>query len=559
MAKKKDKSFSGKVIRGIRRELGRYWTDFESHVADLNTERRGMPIGDLSGNPITAGTTVSYLDDCRMRSYDEEFMDRDGIDCFTYPGLSVQWRQRPRVLTFSPEALDALDLPDRGALGSSPTSRLTRLFPSCLLIDMRDMHREYYSIQIDYAFAYAEYDEESDRTLILYVGGGPEGWGNTIESKLLLDGPTFATARDFSEKDAARRNVAYWSGTGRKRDLADYYYDPTMDDEDFGRDMDDILALACSDGAFLTEYMDGNVPALELHLADGIADVGAEDTADDETAGRADTIETKAAPADDEAVTPDAAPAPEGTKVEVGAEAGTEGETVSETPADDEKPASEPPIEPAPSTDELLDQIESLQLSHADQMELLEKAVANRDFRIRTLEDENECLRKANRALEARAALPFDMRLPRTPADAARLAAQAFPDRLLILDKAIASAEAYGGDTAEVWDVLRCMAGTLHPMIFDRHPGNLPRAFQAETGYELALREDKATGQVPDLAALRRVVYDGAERDMTAHVKGRGTKAGSTLRVHFLADYGRNLIVIGHCGEHLRTTRSRGM
>ena len=100
-----------------------YWTDFESHVADLNTERRGMPIGDLSGNPITAGTTVSYLDDCRMRSYDEGFMDRDGIDCFAYPGLSVQWRQRPRVLTFSPEALDALDLPDRGALGSSPTSR----------------------------------------------------------------------------------------------------------------------------------------------------------------------------------------------------------------------------------------------------------------------------------------------------------------------------------------------------------------------------------------------------------------------------------------------------
>lgn len=44
MAKKKDKSFSGKVIRGIRRELGRYWTDFESHVADLNTERRGMPL-----------------------------------------------------------------------------------------------------------------------------------------------------------------------------------------------------------------------------------------------------------------------------------------------------------------------------------------------------------------------------------------------------------------------------------------------------------------------------------------------------------------------------------
>lgn len=558
MAKKKDKSFSGKVIRGIRRELGRYWTDFESHVADLNTERRGMPIGDLSGNPITAGTTVSYLDDCRMRSYDEEFMDRDGIDCFTYPGLSVQWRQRPRVLTFSPEALDALDLPDRGALGSSPTSRLTRLFPSCLLIDMRDMHREYYGIQIDYAFAYAEYDEESDRTLILYVGGGPEGWGNTIESKLLLDGPTFATARDFSEKDAARRNVAYWSGTGRKRDLADYYYDPTMDDEDFGRDMDDILALACSDGAFLTEYTDGNVPALELHLADGTADVGAEDTADDKTAEEADTPKAKPLPADGATVTPEAAP--KETKDEVGARAGTEEETVLGALADDtEKSTPESPIEPAPSTEELLNQIESLRLSHADQTGLLEKAVADRDFRIRTLEDENERLRKANRALEARAALPFDMRLPRTPADAARLAAEAFPDRLLILDRAIASAEAFDGDAAEVWDVLRCMAGTLHPMIFDRHPGNLPRAFQAETGYELALREDKATGQVPELAALRRVSYDGAERDMTAHVKGRGTKAGSTLRVHFLADYDRRLIVIGHCGEHLRTTRSRGL
>lgn len=36
-------------------------------------------------------------------------------------------------------------------------------------------------------------------------------------------------------------------------------------------------------------------------------------------------------------------------------------------------------------------------------------------------------------------------------------------------------------------------------------------------------------------------------------VKGKGSKKGESLRVHFFADYNLKIIVIAHCGEHLQT------
>ena len=49
--------------------------------------------------------------------------------------------------------------------------------------------------------------------------------------------------------------------------------------------------------------------------------------------------------------------------------------------------------------------------------------------------------------------------------------------------------------------------------------------------------------------------YKGAERDASAHVKGRSSRKGEALRVHFFADYDElgGRIVVTHCGEHLDT------
>jgi hypothetical protein len=53
------------------------------------------------------------------------------------------------------------------------------------------------------------------------------------------------------------------------------------------------------------------------------------------------------------------------------------------------------------------------------------------------------------------------------------------------------------------------------------------------------------------LMALRKRHYEGQELDFSPHAKLQ--KGGKDLRVHFYADHTRKLIVIGHCGDHLKT------
>ena len=93
------------------------------------------------------------------------------------------------------------------------------------------------------------------------------------------------------------------------------------------------------------------------------------------------------------------------------------------------------------------------------------------------------------------------------------------------------------------------MAVVLHPLIFGKASGNIIHAFEAQSGFELTFREMKAI----TYSKLRTVAYDGQPKEVMAHVKGKGTKKGESLRVHFFADYARSKIVIAHCGEHLQT------
>lgn len=180
--------------------------------------------------------------------------------------------------------------------------------------------------------------------------------------------------------------------------------------------------------------------------------------------------------------------------------------------------------------------------------------------RTRTLEMEAEALRKENGSLRTRASLVDNLRLPQTPAEALRLAADAFPDRLLFLPPAVKSAEEFShGSTAEVWDVLRAMAAVLHPLIFGQEGGHVAKRFQDKAGFELTLRDMKANKRNQAFARLRTVEYNQKVHDMTAHVKGRSNKPGETLRVHFFADYDQGKLVIGHCGEHLPTSKTASL
>ena len=181
-------------------------------------------------------------------------------------------------------------------------------------------------------------------------------------------------------------------------------------------------------------------------------------------------------------------------------------------------------------------------------------------FRARQLEDEARELRERVQGLEGRARLVETMDLPETPYEALSLAAKAFSDRIVVLDRARRSAEDFvKGDPGEVWAVLRSVAVTLHSLLFVERERGLANAFRDRTGYELALRDSKGANRNPDQKAERMVEYEGAVRDATMHIKGRGMRKGESLRVHFFVDYDKKKIIIAHCGEHLTTDRTSSM
>lgn len=181
-------------------------------------------------------------------------------------------------------------------------------------------------------------------------------------------------------------------------------------------------------------------------------------------------------------------------------------------------------------------------------------------FRVRQLEDEARGLRERAQGLEGRARLVETMDLPETPYEALSLAAKAFSDRIVVLDRARRSAEDFvKGDPGEVWAVLRSVAVTLHSLLFVERERGLANAFRDRTGYELALRDSKGANRNPDQKAERMVEYEGAVRDATMHIKGRGVRKGESLRVHFFVDYDKKKIIIAHCGEHLTTDRTSSM
>ena len=154
--------------------------------------------------------------------------------------------------------------------------------------------------------------------------------------------------------------------------------------------------------------------------------------------------------------------------------------------------------------------------------------------------------------LEARASVIDRMVLPLTCASAAKLAQDAYPDRILLLPSAMKSATAFNPRRAdEVFCVLRAMALHLHPLLFSQGSVDVMREFKAASGFDVAVRDAKGVRASPKLKRARRFRYKNRTLDMVAHVKGASSRPGEALRVHYALDPDEKLIVIGWCGEHL--------
>ena len=149
-------------------------------------------------------------------------------------------------------------------------------------------------------------------------------------------------------------------------------------------------------------------------------------------------------------------------------------------------------------------------------------------------------------------------RAPRSLCELLVLLERLWGDRVVVLSEARDSAGDFeGGDLAEEWEILRSVPTVLWGLYFGDEPaGDVERAYQEATGYELACTESKATRDDGRLMRLRELAYRGQVLDLSPHIKGRNKNPKRAFRLHYCPlrqQDGRNVIVIGHCGAHLET------
>ena len=149
--------------------------------------------------------------------------------------------------------------------------------------------------------------------------------------------------------------------------------------------------------------------------------------------------------------------------------------------------------------------------------------------------------------------------LPKNLSEAITLIEAIFPERILFLERAKKSAEEASKIPVDIaWHCLFEMANTLHELIFAKSEKTIDveSEFENRTRLELAMTEGKQTKRNSELLNLRKIEYRGKERSIVSHVKC-GNKEPKLIRIHFFIDHDDTKIVVGHCGNHLKTHSTR--
>lgn len=149
--------------------------------------------------------------------------------------------------------------------------------------------------------------------------------------------------------------------------------------------------------------------------------------------------------------------------------------------------------------------------------------------------------------------------LPSDPVSVLELAADVFDGRIAVADSAYDSASDYNGDAGEVWRALRALATVGYDLYFGDGSFDTRIEFENRTGFGLAPNESMDCLSKEERRE-REVIYNGRKYDVAAHVKGSGRKSSNCLRVHFAVDRDDSVIVVGYCGEHLKSrgTKRKG-
>ena len=200
--------------------------------------------------------------------------------------------------------------------------------------------------------------------------------------------------------------------------------------------------------------------------------------------------------------------------------------------------------------------------AESDKRQESEDNLARRDYDLnQARESVDDARTKAAADRDALQAVLGLTKWPKEVVEVAKLAVQLGSGRLVLTNEAIRSLEK--SDFAKsseaptvIWRCLRAMADDLHDLVLQKlQAQQVAEEFKKRSKFDLTWTESKETKRDAKLMALRKIVHNGKERDITPHVK-LGNKA-RLLRVHFCVDQDEKQIIIGHCGDHLDTYGTR--
>ena len=146
--------------------------------------------------------------------------------------------------------------------------------------------------------------------------------------------------------------------------------------------------------------------------------------------------------------------------------------------------------------------------------------------------------------------------IPTCLADELQLAERLWPSRIAVLPEAYASARGYPADLDEAWRMLSAMANTLWKLHFSEESVDISGEFYLRTKFKHALSESGFTKTNGGLMRLRKRTYMGREIDISPHVKGKSGPRDEVFRIYYCPDAETRLLVIGHAGAHLPTSRT---
>ena len=616
MAKKKGKTFGDRLARQLKVSMGAWWSD-EGIQAINEIARQGeVEVADATFGSLVLQPCLTFQHEMAVRDFDEQGKEFDDLSPFVYPELMRTWEHNSACVEFSEGATAVAFDSEPGFVQSVSLAGLFDFFPGCVALDVRKLNVMLYNIVVDEVFVYPSYNAVNGHVALMFVGVNQNlGFTFAYEARLVLQGETFGDAARATNRVLEEERSACLGGFSTAP--SEEFFSALDSEPELFAVTWRLLAALCSERVELVRQSWGRGETVKVrarkpesqqvvegvHVGEGHGGQAAVSGAQASAASRADAPQaTSAGEAATQGKTVDGgvaagrvAPHAEGAGAEAdgqvaavggvasqgqtalraqvsdgqgraaaladdgvvegraaahkqGVDASGEAAGAATTPADVER-AEEARLE----RDLLQEEVDRLRA----ELESQKSAAA---FRTRQLEDEARELRERAQGLESRARLVETMDLPETPYEALSLAAQAFSDRIVVLDRARKSAEDFvKGDPGEVWAVLRSVAVTLHSLLFVERERGLANAFRDRTGYELALRDSKGANRNPDQKAERMVEYEGAVRDATMHIKGRGVRKGESLRVHFFVDYDKKKIVIAHCGEHLTTDRTSSM